>query len=183
MDKEIKAKLKAYAEAYAKMKLPGKDQKIVENSFEENKKVNLYLKRSQDDYLLAQAVKKIIDDPDLRKQIELPPDYPNIFHWLIIISYYSMYHSATAAIAQKRVKCKSHEATIASIAKHYATSEELEFDFINTLHATYIDYIESGRDARRGAQYNVDKLYNVNDAFEVFDNAGKFIKRIQQILE
>ena len=183
MDKEVKAKLKAYAEAYAKMKLPGKDQKIIESSFEESKKVNLYLKRSQDDYLLARAVKKIIDDPDLRKQTELPADYPNIFHWLIIISYYSMYHSATAAIAQKRVKCKSHEATIAGLAKHYGTSEELEFGFIKTLHSTYIDYIESGRDTRRGAQYNVDIIYAADDAFEVFENAAKFIKRIKQILE
>src|SRR3989338_3739999 len=109
MKKKDMAKRKAYAETYAKMKLPGKEQKIIENSFEESKKVNLYLKKSQDDYLLAQTVWKIIDDPDLRKQIELPEDYPNIFHWLIIISYYSMYHSATAAIAKKKVKSKSHE--------------------------------------------------------------------------
>lgn len=183
MDNNIKAKLKAYADTYAKMKAQGRDQKIIENSFDESKKVSLYLKRSQDDYLLARAVRMIIDDSKLRQQIGLPADYPNIFHWLIITSYYSMYHSATAAIAKKKIKCKSHEATIASLAKHYATSEELEFVFIKTLHATYIDYIESGRDARTGAQYNVDRLYNVNDALEVFNNAEKFIKRIQQILQ
>ncbi len=183
MDNEAKTKLKTYADTYATMKMSGKDQKIIENSFEESKKVKLYLKRSRDDYLLARAVRKLIDNPELMIQLELPADYLNIYHWLIIISYYSMYHAATAAIAKRKIKCKSHEATIASLAKHYATSEELEFIFIKTLHATYIDYIESGREQRRGAQYNVDKEYTSDDAFEVLANAGKFIKRIQQILE
>lgn len=180
MDKETKLKLKAYLDAYKNLK---KKEEIDENIFDEARKVRLYLARSQDDYLFAQAVKKIAEDPDLRDKLNLPEDYQNIYHWLIIISYYSMYHSATAAIARKSIKCESHEATITSLAKHYGTEEELEFSFIKTLHVTYIDYIASGREKRRGAQYNVDKEYSISDAFEVFDNAGKFIKRIQQLLE
>lgn len=180
MDKETKIKLKAYSGAYKRLK---EEKEINENIFNETRKVRLYLARSQDDYLLAQAVKKVMENPDLRDNLNLPKDYQNIYHWLIIISYYAMYHSATAAIAKKNIKCESHEATIAGLAKHYGTAEELEFSFIKTLHVTYIDYIASGREKRRGAQYNVDEEYAISDALEVFDNAGKFIKRIQQLLD
>lgn len=180
MDKETKIKLKVYSDAYKRLK---EEKEINENIFDDARKVRLYLARSQDDYLLAQAVKKVIETQDLRNNLNLPKEYPNIYHWLIIISYYSMYHSATAAIAKKNIKCESHEATITSLARHYGTAEEIEFSFIKTLHVTYIDYIASGREKRRGAQYNVDEEYAISDALEVFDNAGKFIKRIQQLLE
>lgn len=180
MDKETKLKLKSYLDSYKRLK---EKKEINENIFDESRKVKLYLTRSQDDYLFAQAVKKIIENPDLRNKLNLPAEYKNIYHWLIIISYYSMYHSATATIAKKNVKCESHEATIASLAKHYGTAEELEFSFIKTLHVTYIDYIASGREKRRGAQYNIDEEYSKEEAYEVFENAGKFVKRIGELLE
>ncbi len=180
LDKGFKARLAAYSELYSQLKKMGQ---IAEHDAAQKGKTKLYMERSKNDYLFASAVKKLIDRPELGKDLGLPPAYTNIHHWLIIISYYSMYHAATAAIAAKNVKCESHEATIASLAEHYATEEEIEFDFIKTLHHTYIEYIESGRDKRRGAQYRVDKEFASVDSSQVFDNAGKFVRRIQQILE
>lgn len=183
MDKNIKLAIKAYSELYGNLKKAGNNKKISENDFTESRKVKKYLERSKDDFLLANAVKKLIETSEIRLELGLPQDYQNLYHWLIIISYYSMYHAATAAIAKKMIKCESHEATIASLAKHYATGEDLEFDFIKTLKYIYITYIESGRDKRRGAQYNVDEQYSKQAAYEVFDDAKKFVKRLQELLE
>lgn len=175
-------KLKVYSDAYEAMKKEEKP-KIIENSFAESRKVKLYLARSQDDFLLAQAVKKLIENSELKSQLDLPKNYPNLYHWLIIISYYSMYHAATAAIAKKKIKCETHKATIASLAKHYGTEEELEFDFIEKLNHIYIDYIESGREGRQGAQYDVEKEYTEQEAYKIFEYAGKFVERLQGMLE
>ena len=180
MNKNIKLEIKAYSEAYEKFK---EDGKIFENDFEESRKVEKFLERAKDDFLLASIIKNLIENPEMRLKLGLPENYQNIYHWLIIISYYSMYHAATAAIAKKKIKSKEHEATIASLAKHYATEEELEFDFIKTLSYVYITYIEGGRDKRRKAQYNVDIEYTQQESYEVFEDAKKFVKRLQELLE
>src|SRR3989338_8525430 len=175
-------RLKAYSDAYEAMKKEEKPN-IIENSFAESRKVKLYLARSQDDFLLAQAVKNLIENSELKSQLDLPKNYPNLYHWLIIISYYSMYHAATAAIAKKKIKCETHKATITSLAKYYATDEELEFDFIEKLNHIYIDYIESGREGRQGAQYDVEKEYTEQEAYKIFEYDKKFVERLQGMLE
>ena len=180
MDKEIRKKIEAYSELYRQLK---EEKEISENDFAESRKVKLYLARSKDDFLWATAVKKLIENPKIRQELNLPEDYLNICHWLIIISYYAMYHAATAAIAKKKIKCESHKATITSLAKHYATDEELEFDFIEKLNYIYIEYIESGREKRRGAQYNVEKIYSQQEACKSFEYAGKFVERLASMLE
>ena len=180
MDKETKLKIKAYGKLYEDWK---RKEKIIENDFGESRKVSRYLKRAMDDFLLATAVKNLIETSEIRLELGLPKDYKNLYHWLIIISYYSMYHAATAAIAKKKIKSDEHEATIASLAKHYVIAEELEFDFIKTLSYIYITYIEGGRDKRRKAQYNVDIEYAKQEAYEVFEDAKKFVKRLQELLE
>jgi len=180
LDKEIKLKIKAYHHAYDQMKIKGD---ITEGDIKEFTKSGRYLNRAKDDFLLANATKKIIEDMKIRASLGLPADFANLYHWLIIHSYYAMYHAATAAIAKKKIKTSSHVATIVSLAKHYATDEVLEFDFIKAIEYTYITYIESGRKSRQGAQYNVDKMYSMEEAYEVFDNTKKFVKKIQGLLE
>lgn len=179
LNKENSAKLKAYSDEYKRLK---EAKEIIENSFEESRKSDKYLQRSKDDYLLARAVKNLIENPELKLGIGLPENYKNLYHWFIIISYYSMYHAATAAIAKKKIKCTSHIATITSLAKHYATDEELEFDFVKTLKHVYINYIEGGRETRKHAQYDVNVEYSEQESYQIFEDAGKFVKRIQQIL-
>lgn len=180
MNKEIGKKIEAYNGLYKHFK---EQKEISENNFEESRKGKLYLARSKDDFLWATAIKNIIENPKIRLELKLPENYQNIYHWLIIVSYYSMYHAATAAIAKKKIKCESHKATIASLAKHYATEEELEFDFIEKLNYIYIEYIETGRDKRRGAQYNVEAIYTEEEAYKIFEYAQKFVKRLQGLLE
>lgn len=180
MNKEIGKKIEAYNDLYKHLK---EQKEISENNFEESRKVKLYLARSKDDFLWATAVKKIIENPKIRSELKLPENYQNIYHWLIIVSYYSMYHAATAAIAKRKIKCESHKATIASLAKHYATEEELEFDFIEKLNYIYIGYIETGRDRRRGAQYNVGKIYSEQESYKIYEYAGKFVERLSSMLE
>lgn len=180
MDKSVKLAILAYSERYENLK---REKEIFENNFTESRKVQKYLDRAKDDFLLANAVKKLIESSNIRLELGLPENFQNLYHWLIIISYYSMYHAATAAIAKKKIKSESHEATIASLARHYATAEELEFDFIKALEYVYITYIEGGRDKRRKAQYSVDIEYAQQEAYEVFEDAKKFVKRLQQLLE
>lgn len=177
--KDNKAIIKAYGMKYETLKREGG---IVENDIRESTKVQKHITRAKDDYLLANGIKITAENPKIKTQLKLPSDFDNLYHWLIIISYYSMYHAATAAIAKKKIKCDSHVATITSLAKHYLEDEELEFKFLKTLEYVYINYIESGRESRKGAQYNVDEEYTKEEAFEVFENAGKFVKKISEIL-
>lgn len=180
MDKDIKIKIKAYNIEYDQLK---RKEEIIENNIIESRKVSRYLNRSKNDFLFANTIKNLIEDTRIRLKLGLPEEYPNLYHWLIISSYYAMYHAATAAIAKKRIKSLSHLATIKALAKHYVTGEELEFGFIKTMEYVYITYIESGRESRQGAQYNVDKEYNKEESYEVLENAGKFVKRISALLE
>ena len=180
MDKEAKARIKAYSLAYEQLK---RKEEIIENNAIEGRKAGRYMDRSKDDLLFAAAVKNLIENSGIRLQLGLPEEYINLHHWLIIASYYAMYHGATAAIAKKKIKSESHKATITALAKAYLAAEGLELDFIKTLEYVYITYIESGRESRRGAQYNVDKQYSEEESYEVFENAGKFIKRISELLE
>lgn len=177
--KGIKAVIKAYNMKYEELKRQGE---IAENDVRELTKVQKHMTRAKDDYLFANSIKAIIENPNIKMQLKLPPDFDNLYHWLIIVSYYSMYHAATAAMAKKRIKCNSHIATITSLAKYYLEEEELEFKFLKTLEYVYINYIESGRESREGAQYNVDKEYTRKEALEVFENAGKFVERVSEII-
>ncbi len=158
-------------------------QEIIENEFKELKKVKNFLNRSKDDLLLASATKKLCENEEIKLKLGLPDDYQNLFHWLIIQSYYAMYHSASAAIANKKIKAYSHIATIVSLAKKYVSSEKMDLDFIQSIEDVYINYIESGRKSRQGAQYNVEKEYTKEEAYIVFENAKIFVKRINKILE
>lgn len=180
LDKDIKIRIKAYSLAYEQLK---RKEEIIENNAIENRKASRYLSRAKDDFLFANTTKNLIENAKIMMELGLPEDYPNLYHWLIVSSYYSMYHAATAAIAKKKIKSESHIATITALAKHYATAEELELYFIKTLEYVYITYIESGRESRQGAQYNVDREYSKEEAYEVFENAGKFVKRIEGLLE
>ena len=177
---DIKVRIKAFNLRYDDLL---KKQEIAENNIIEGRKVDKYLERAKDDFLLATATKNLIEKVKIRLELGLPEDYQNLYHWLIIHSYYSMYHAATACIAKKKIKARSHIATITSLAKHYLTEEEIELDFIDTIEYVYINYIESGRESRRGAQYNVDKEYTKEESYEVFENAKKFVKKIQELLE
>jgi uncharacterized protein (UPF0332 family) len=180
LDKEIKMRIKAYSVAYDRLK---REEEIIENNVLESRKVSRHLDRAKDDFLLAAATKKLIENEGARMELGMPEDYPNLHHWLIIHSYYAMYHAATAAVAKKKIRSQSHKATITALAKHYVTGEQLELDFIRTLEYVYLAYIESGRESRQGAQYNVDREYSKEEAYDVFENAGKFVKRIAELLE
>ena len=176
---DIKPSIKAYSYSYDNLKREGK---IIENDLRESTKVKKYLSRAKDDYLYANATKALIENDKIKSQLGLPSEFQNVYHWLIIQSYYAMYHAATAAVAKKKIKCDSHIATITALAKHYLAENDIELSFLKTLEYVYITYIESGRESRRGAQYNVDSQYTKKEAYEVFENAGKFIKKISDMI-
>jgi len=180
LDKNAKIRLKAYSLQYDDLK---RKEDIIEHDFRESRKVARYLSRSKDDFLWANATRKIIESAKLKQELGLPADFQNLYHWLIIESYYAMYHAATAAIAKRKIKAGTHIATITSLAKHYVTTDELELDPVKMLEHMYLTYIESGRESRKGAQYNVDREYSKQEAYDVFENASKFIKRIQDMME
>src|SRR3989344_4398115 len=153
LDKNAKARLKAYSLQYDELK---RKEEIIENDFRETGKVARYLSRSKDDFLWAHATKTIIDSSKIKRELGLSADFQNLYHWLIIQSYYAMYHAATALIAKRKIKAQSHMATITALAKHYVTTDELELNPVKVLEHVYLTYIESGRESRKGAQYNVD---------------------------
>src|SRR3989338_9942434 len=70
-----------------------------------------FLAKARKNYTLANLIFRISEQNDFKKALALPESFET-YEWVIIVSYYSMYTSALAALAKLGFKSKSHAATI-----------------------------------------------------------------------
>lgn len=145
--------------------------------FAEKAKVLLYVKRGRSDVFLARLLMKISTEAKNKQALLIDPNY-ECFPWVIIAGYYGMYHAATAAIAQKGLKARSHVATVAALAKHYASGSKLA----QQLEEMYIMHLDATRITRTIAQYEVTKSFSEKEAQRVIDTAQEFINKINELI-
>lgn len=146
----------------------------------EKGRVMKYLKRARLDLLLARVLLKISSVAKFKGIFGIRPDY-SFYNWVIITSYYGMYHAATAAIARKDTRAKSHIATISALAKHYTLANKLDKEYIHILEEAYIISIDSSRVSRTIAQYNIDVEFERKEAEDQIKRAEDFIRKMEDI--
>lgn len=111
--------------------------------------------------------------------------------WVVIVAYYSMYHSATAVLSKIGLDSKDHATTVAVL--EYFFGEKIEkslLDKFNELkekteimriEEKYINYLWKTKKTREIVQYGVAITYKETDT--TMDNAREFTTKIKLIIE
>lgn len=166
--------LREYEEKYEK----AMREYDLKTDFSEKARVLKYMERSRGDLFLARLLMKISADASVKNALVISANY-SCFPWVIVAGYYAMYQAATAAIAKKGMKAKSHVATVAALAKHYAMGGKLA----QQLEEAYIVHLDATRITRMNAQYEVTLSFSENEAQRTIDTAQEFIDKINEILQ
>ncbi len=123
----------------------------------------------------------------MRKLLKLASDF-EMYDWVIIISYYSMYTSCLSALAKLGFKSKSHAATIAVLDYNFVKDKKLETEDINNLVKAYdlskqlITKLIQTKTKRETAQYDATPSITREMAKTALDDADEFITKIEEIL-
>ena len=94
----------------------------------ENAVIQVHLKwqKAVNDLLLAEGLFRISTEPKLKKALGFPNE-ATFFDWVVVSSYYSIFHATQALLGLKKVKIEGrrHYATMIAFAKHFVISNEL----------------------------------------------------------
>ncbi len=162
---------------------------------DEHKKLEKpFLTKSRKNFAVANLLFKISEQEDMRRLLSLASDF-EMYDWAIIVSYYSMYTSALAALAKLGFKSKSHAATIAVLEHHYIPIEKdqnnnkaLEQKDIHKLVKAYsiseqlITKLIQTKTKRETAQYDATPSITKEMAKTSLEDADEFITKVEEIL-
>ncbi len=147
-----------------------------------------FLTKSRKNFTVANLLFNISEQEELKKALSLAPGF-EMYDWVIIASYYSMYSSALAAIAKLGFKSKSHAATIAVLERFYVHEKgSLEERHIHKLSKAYalseglITKLLETKTKRETAQYDATPAISRENAKTALYDAEEFIDRIEQVL-
>ncbi len=152
-----------------------------------------FITKSRKNFTVANLLFKISDQEDTRKLLNLASDF-EMYDWAIVVSYYSMYTAALAALAKLGFKSKSHAATIVVLEHHYITEEKenkdktLEQRHLHKLVKAYsmseqlITKLIQTKTKRETAQYDATPSITKEMAETSLGDADEFITKIEEIL-
>src|SRR3989338_8612727 len=114
--------------------------------------------------------------------------------WVVIVAYYSMYHSATSILAKIGLDSKDHATTAAVL--EYFFGEKIEKSLLERfnelkekkdkletikIEEKYINYLWKTKKTREAVQYGVATTYK--ETRTIMDNARGFVTKIKLLLE
>lgn len=147
-----------------------------------------FLKKTRKNFTVAHILFKISEQDELRKVLSLASDFET-YDWVIIVSYYSMYVSALAALARLGFKSKSHAATIIVLEHYYVYQQKhLEAKHIQQLTKAYtlsedlINELIRTKTRRETAQYDATPAISRENAASALQDAEDFITKIEEVL-
>ncbi|MFH1210134.1 MAG: HEPN domain-containing protein [archaeon] len=179
--------LKGKIDAYLRKKqlFKGDEYKKLEKSF---------LAKSRKNIGVANLLFKISEEDDLKKFLSLANNF-EMYDWVIIVSYYSMYVSALSALAKLGFKSKSHAATITVLEYNFVNKKDdsdkknkLDVDDLHKLVKAYsfseqlITKLIQTKTKRETAQYDATPSITREMANSSLEDADEFITKIEQIL-
>lgn len=173
--------LKRKIEAYLKKEqlLKNQDNTKLEKPF---------LAKARKNFTVANLLFRISEQEELKKALTLAYGF-EMHDWVIIISYYSMYTSALAALAKLGFKSKSHAATIAALEYYYVQNGNiLEAEHIQKLTKAYevskelITKLIESKTKRETAQYEATPSISRENAKTALEDTEDFITKIEEIL-
>ncbi len=155
---------------------------------DDNKKLEKpFLKKSRKNFSVANLLFNISENEDMKEFLNLSPDFET-HDWVIVISYYSMYVSALAAIAKFGFKSKSHAATIFILKSKFVKKRKLEEKDVKKLTKAYnlsselITKLMQTKTRREAAQYDATPSITREMAESSLKDADEFITKIEEIL-
>ncbi len=167
--------------------LKAKDKPVKENS-----SVQSYLKwlKAVNDLSLAKGLLKISTDPKIKDGLEYPAD-TTFFDWVIVCSYYSIFHATQALLGIKKIKITNrlHYATLIAFAKHFIVNNELakELYFIyedsEAKAKDLLEIFEEEKKKRGLFQYHRLSKNNLQPAKDSLENAKTFLNAVQEVLK
>jgi uncharacterized protein (UPF0332 family) len=145
--------------------------------------------KSENDLLLARGILKLSTDRQVKAALKFP-DNATFYDWVIVSSYYSIFHAAQALLGMKKIKItdRVHHATLISFARHFIINHELEDELFALYEDTeskareLLDIIEEEKAKRGIFQYHRLSRNNLEPAEESLDNAGIFLEAIGKVL-
>lgn len=172
-------------EEYKKL-LEAKDRPIKENAVVQS---HLKWQKAVNDLSLAEGLLKISTSIKI-KDILGYPNNATFFDWVIVCSYYSIFHATQALLGLKKIKIinRMHHATMISFARHYIINKELadELFFIyedaENRAEELLEIFEEEKQKRGLFQYHRLSRNNLEPAEESINNAKIFLKSVQEVL-
>lgn len=177
---------KQVEEEYEKL-LKTKDKPIKEDALVQS---HLKWSKSLNDLRLAEGLLKISTDQKIKEALGYPDD-ATFFDWVVVCSYYSIFHATQALLGIKRVKIvkRLHNATLIAFAKHFIINNELAeelfliYENAEAKAAELLDIFEEEKQKRGLFQYHRLSRHNIKPAGESIDNAKIFLQAIQEVLK
>lgn len=150
-----------------------------------------HMNKAESNLLSARIEYLALTDENVRKSSELFSKYDK-FDWLIIKSYYAMYHSVLAVLAELGFKSETHFATIVAFELFFVRRNKLvEEKFLDmlvkimkrvgTIPHDYIRMLMQTRKARHLAQYDVTSSVIRNEAEDSFEMSMEFIEEMKKV--
>jgi len=147
-----------------------------------------FLRKARKNFTVASLMFKISEQDELKKILTLSSEFET-YDWVIIVSYYSMYVSALAALARLGFKSKSHTATII-VLEHYYVYEHrnLEAKHLQQLTKAYllseelVNKLIQTKIRRETAQYDATPAISRENAVSALKDAEEFITKIEEAL-
>lgn len=146
-----------------------------------------FLTKARKNFTIANLLFKISEQEEMRKLLNLTPDF-EMYDWVIIVSYYAMYTPSLSALAKLGYKSKSHAATIAVLEYNFVRDKKLGTKDIHKLMKSYnlseqlITKLIQTKTKRETAQYDATPSITREMAKTSLDDADEFITKIEEIL-
>lgn len=90
-------------------------------------------------------------------------------------AYYAMFYAATALLASKDITRSKHTGVISAFGEHFVKAGIIEVEYAKMLGHAY--------NARIGSDYDIMFVPDRLLAEEVIDNAKRFVRRTEELLE
>ncbi|HIH23566.1 TPA: HEPN domain-containing protein [Candidatus Woesearchaeota archaeon] len=144
-------------------------------------KIKLFLQKAESSLLIAKHHQEITPSKD---------EPPKIYwrYWAITISYYAMLYAAKAAILTKGYEVKDHHAAQVALGALFVPGkmEQEDLELLNQAHKIfedeYVKYFEDARKESHTARYQARPSYTERQVDTIFENATKFIAKINLLL-
>jgi uncharacterized protein (UPF0332 family) len=173
---------------FLKGKIEGYQKKEQLFRNDEHKKLEKpFLAKARKNFAVANLLFKISEQEEMRKLLNLTSDF-EMYDWVIIVSYYSMYSSSLSALAKLGYKSKSHAATIAVLEHNFVKDKKLETEDIHKLAKAYdlseqlITKLIQTKTRRETAQHDATPAISKEMAKTALSDADEFITKIEEIL-
>jgi len=162
------------------------------DAIKEDSNVISHLKwqKATHDLSLAEGLLKISTNNKIKESLGYTDD-TTFFDWVIISSYYSIFHATQALLGMKRIKIEQrlHYATLVSFAKHFIINNQLAEDLFfiyedaESKANELLEILEEEKAKRGHTQYQRLSKENLGPAEKSINNAKIYLKSIQEILK